>query len=354
MKRNVSLLALLFCWLVPTIVSAQFSVEENENITIYKSLAPGVVNISTIEVNYDFYYRPVPSESGSGSGFIIDPRGYILTNYHVITDSQQIVVTLADDTRLPAEVVGTDPNNDLAVIKISSENRKFTVLDFADSSNVVVGQKALALGNPFGLRQTLTVGIISALGRTIESNNGRKIEGVLQTDAAINRGNSGGPLLDRFGKVIGINTAIIGPGGGSVGIGFAIPSNTAQRIIPDLIAYGFVRRPWLGVESIPTLYLIKMGVDLPKGMLITKLVPNASADRANLRDARRRVIIGNSMVVPWGGDIITHIDGKTVTSFEELAQSVESKEIGETIQVKIIRDKREQTIPITLQQRPKN
>ena len=258
---------------------SRFSEEEKENIRIYQQKSSAVVNISNIGVNYDFFYRPVPSESGSGTGFLINDSGTILTNYHVVENASKLIVTLADNSQWPGKLIGTDPNNDLAVLKIDAPSNQYSVLSFADSSDIVVGQKVLALGNPFGLRLTLTTGIISALGRTIEARNGRKIEGVIQTDAAINPGNSGGPLLDSEGKVIGINTAIIGAGG-SVGIGFAVPSNTAKRIIPDLLKYGYVRRPWLGVEPIPTVYLRRLGLDIPEGMLISRVVRGATAAKA--------------------------------------------------------------------------
>ena len=185
---------------------SRFSEEEKENIRIYQQKSSAVVNISNIGVNYDFFYRPVPSESGSGTGFLINDSGTILTNYHVVENASKLIVTLADNSQWPGKLIGTDPNNDLAVLKIEAPSNQYSVLSFADSSDIVVGQKGLALGNPFGLRLTLTTGIISALGRTIEARNGRKIEGVIQTDAAINPGNSGGPLLDSEGKVIGINT----------------------------------------------------------------------------------------------------------------------------------------------------
>ena len=223
---------------------SSFSAEDKENILIYEKSSRAVVNISNIAVNYDFFYRAMPAETGSGTGFIIDKSGIIVTNYHVVENASKLVVTLADNSQWPGKLVGADPNNDLAIVRIKAPADSYDILEFSHSNDIVVGQKVLALGNPFGLRQTLTTGIISALGRTIAAKNGRKIEGIIQTDAAINPGNSGGPLLDSEGKVIGINTAIIGSAG-SVGIGFAVPSNTALRILPDLLEYGYVRRPWL-------------------------------------------------------------------------------------------------------------
>ena len=263
----------------PAFGVSSFSADEKENIRIYEKSSRAVVNISNIAVNYDFFYRAMPAETGSGTGFIIDKSGIIVTNYHVVENASKLVVTLADNSQWPGKLVGADPNNDLAIVRIQAPADSYDILEFSHSNDIVVGQKVLALGNPFGLRQTLTTGIISALGRTIAAKNGRKIEGIIQTDAAINPGNSGGPLLDSEGKVIGINTAIIGSAG-SVGIGFAVPSNTALRILPDLLEYGYVRRPWLGIEPIPTVYLRRIGIDVPEGLLIARVVKGASADQA--------------------------------------------------------------------------
>ncbi|MBF0288868.1 MAG: trypsin-like peptidase domain-containing protein [SAR324 cluster bacterium] len=349
-RRIILSFLLIAAWGIPFISAKQYTLDEQQNINIYKNKGPGVVNITSITLNYDFFLRPVPAESGSGSGFIIDDQGHILTNYHVVEGARKLTVTLSDNTQWPAGITGIDPSNDLAVIKLEKYAGKLTILELGDSSEIVVGQKVLALGNPFGLKQTLTTGIISALGRTIEAQNGRKIEGVIQSDAAINPGNSGGPLLDTEGKAIGINTAIIGSG--NVGIGFSVPSNTARRIVPDLIAYGYVRRPWLGVESIPTSNLKRLGLDIPDGMLVTALVERAPAHLAGLRGAQRDVHVGNYRI-PWGGDIITSIDGTPVRGFEELADKIESYAPGDTITVRYIRNDRPHSISVKLQQRPR-
>ncbi len=331
---------------------SNYSDEEQENISIYRQKSNAVVNISNIAVNYDFFFRPVPSESGSGTGFMIDDSGTILTNFHVVENAGKLVVTLSDNSQWPAQVVGTDPNSDLAVLRIEAPRDSYSTLKFADSEKIVVGQKVLALGNPFGLRQTLTTGIISALGRTIAAKNGRKIEGVIQTDAAINPGNSGGPLLDSEGRVIGINTAIFSRSGGSIGIGFAIPSNTALRILPDLLKFGYVRRPWLGVEPIPTVYLKRIGVDIPEGLLIARIVRGASADRAGLRGATREVVVGQYRV-PWGGDIITHVNDIPMRTMEELASQIETRKAGDTVAMRIIRDDRRLSVEVELTMRPR-
>ena len=330
---------------------SRYSTEEQENIRIYREKGRAVVNISSISVNYDFFYRPIPSEAGSGTGFFIDSQGTIVTNYHVIEKASKLVVTLSDNSQWPAKLIGSDPNSDLAVLRVETPDDRYSTLAFANSDEIIVGQKVLALGNPFGLRQTLTTGIISALGRTIEATNGRKIEGAIQTDAAINPGNSGGPLLDSEGSVIGINTAIIGAAG-NIGIGFAVPSNSARRIIPDLLQHGYVRRPWLGVEAIPTLYLRRVGVKVPEGMLIARTVPGATAARAGLRGASKQMRVGRYRV-PWGGDIITHVNDTPVINLEELATQIETRKPGETVTLRYIRDNREYSTEVTLSLRPR-
>jgi len=331
---------------------SRYSIDEQENIRIYERSSRAVVNISNIAVNYDFYYRAIPAESGSGTGFLIKKSGIIVTNYHVVEGASKLVVTLADNSQWPGKLIGADPNNDLAIVRIQAPPESYDILKFSDSNDIVVGQKVLALGNPFGLRQTLTTGIISALGRTIAAKNGRKIEGIIQTDAAINPGNSGGPLLDSEGNVIGINTAIIGSAG-SVGIGFAVPSNTALRVLPDLMKYGYVRRPWLGIEPIPTIYLRRIGIDIPDGLLIARLVEGASADQAGLRGASRTVKVGRYKV-PWGGDIITHINETPVFTMEDLAQQIETRKSGEEVTVRYIRQERVHSVIVELLLRPRS
>ena len=330
---------------------SRFSLEEQENISIYEKSSKAVVNISNIGLNYDFFYRAIPAESGSGTGFLIDDSGTIVTNYHVVENARKLIITLSDNSQWAGELIGADPNNDLALIRIDAPPSNYDYLSFSNSKDIVVGQKVLALGNPFGLRLTLTTGIISALGRTIAAKNGRKIEGIIQTDAAINPGNSGGPLLDSEGKVIGINTAIIGTSG-SVGIGFAVPSDTALRIIPDLRQYGYVRRPWLGIEPIPTVYLQRIGIDVPEGVLIARVVKGASADLAGLLGANKTVKVGNYKV-PWGGDIITHINQTKVTTMEDLAQQIETRRSGDLINIKLIRDESVLSIKVELFLRPR-
>ena len=350
--KHLVLFLVLALNFVPANGVSRLSIDEQENIRIYEKSSRAVVNISNIAVNYDFFYRAIPAESGSGTGFIISESGIIVTNYHVVENASKLVVTLSNNSQWPGKLIGADPNNDLAIVRIQAPADSYDILEFSNSNDIVVGQKVLALGNPFGLRQTLTTGIISALGRTIAAKNGRKIEGIIQTDAAINPGNSGGPLLDSEGKVIGINTAIIGSAG-SVGIGFAVPSNTALRILPDLLEYGYVRRPWLGIEPIPTVYLRRIGIDVPDGLLIARVVKGASADQAGLRGATRTVKVGRYKV-PWGGDIITHINGSPVFTMEDLAQQIETRKSGDEVTISYIRKESVDSVIVKLVLRPRS
>ena len=351
-QKIFSFIIVLNLYLFTAYGVTNFSPEEQENIRIYEKSSKAVVNISNIGLNYDFFYRAIPAESGSGTGFLIDDSGTIVTNYHVVENARKLIVTLSDNSQWTGELLGADPNNDLAVIRIDAPSSSYAYLAFSNSRDIVVGQKVLALGNPFGLRLTLTTGIISALGRTIAAKNGRKIEGIIQTDAAINPGNSGGPLLDSEGKVIGINTAIIGTSG-SVGIGFAVPSDTALRILPDLLEYGYVRRPWLGIEPIPTVYLQRIGIDVPDGVLIARVVKGASAEQAGLLGATKTVKVGNYKI-PWGGDIITHINQTKVNTMEDLAQQIETRKSGDVINIKLIRNERILSIKVELLLRPRS
>ena len=350
--KHLVLFLVLALNFVPANGVSRLSIDEQENIRIYEKSSRAVVNISNIAVNYDFFYRAIPAESGSGTGFIIGESGIIVTNYHVVENASKLVVTLSNNSQWPGKLIGADPNNDLAIVRIQAPVDSYDILEFSNSNDIVVGQKVLALGNPFGLRQTLTTGIISALGRTIAAKNGRKIEGIIQTDAAINPGNSGGPLLDSEGKVIGINTAIIGSAG-SVGIGFAVPSNTALRILPDLLEYGYVRRPWLGIEPIPTVYLRRIGIDVPDGLLIARVVIGASADQAGLRGATRTVKVGRYKV-PWGGDIITHINGSPIFTMEDLAQQIETRKSGDEVTISFIRKESVDSVIVKLVLRPRS
>ena len=324
--------------------------DEQNNIEVYRSLAPGVAFITSTSYQKDDWGDVEPSE-GSGSGSVIDAEGRILTNHHVVEGAQKLTVSLGGDKVYPAKLVGSDPDTDLAVIKIDAPKEALTLVPFGDSDKLIVGQKVLAIGNPFGLDRTLTTGVISGLQRPIRSRplpgapEGRVIEGAIQTDASINPGNSGGPLLDKFGRLIGINSQILSRSGGSVGIGFAIPVSIAKRVVPQLIEFGEVRRPKLGVNIVSISQLREQGVRLPveDGVLVRNLQPGGSAERAGLRglsqDARGEVVLG---------DIILTIDGQKITNQDELFRALDKRQIGDTAQVEIIRDGKKMMIPVKL------
>ncbi len=338
--------------------SVAISDEEKNNIDIYQKYSSGVVNITTTTLGYDFFLRPVPMESGTGSGAIIDDQGHIVTNFHVVRDAQRLEVTLPDKTKQDAQVIGFDANNDLAVLKIKPQGR-LTPIPLGTSKGLLVGQKVLAIGNPYGLERTLTTGIISSLGRSIQAENGRIIEDIIQTDAAINPGNSGGPLLNSQGQIIGINTAIYSPSGnsGSVGIGFAIPADTVRRITTDLITTGYVKHPWLGVRySIPLMdypgLANALRLNTEGGLLVVELQENSPAYRAGIRGATREVIIGYRRL-PIGGDVILEFQGKPVNSAEELAAEADHYKPGDKVTVSVLRDNRKIDLPVVLQEAPR-
>jgi S1-C subfamily serine protease len=332
-----------------------FSVTEDEknNIAIYEKVADGVVNVTSIAVQMDFFFNAFPTQ-GSGSGSVTDTKGHILTNHHVVANAQKLEVTLADGSKWPAKLIGSDPDNDLAVIKIDAPKEKLKVIPMGDSKNLRIGQKVLAIGNPFGLERTLTTGIISSLGRTIRSEVGTLMEDIIQTDAAINPGNSGGPLLNSEGEIIGINSAIISPSGGSVGIGFAIPVNTAKRVVPELIAKGYVSYPWIGA-TIQTLIpeiakFLKIKVE--RGAMIAALEKDGPADKAGLRGGNQRVQVGN-MIVIVGGDIVVKADQHDVKTHDELIRYIREKKPGDTILLKVFRKGNFEEVKVTLGERPR-
>jgi putative serine protease PepD len=329
--------------------------DEQNNIEIYRALSPGVVNVMTTAV-IETFFGAYP-QRGSGSGAIIDPEGYILTNYHVIREGvaagggrASIEVSLADKTNFQARVVGVDPDHDLAVLKIDAPRTKLTVVPLGTSSNLQVGQKVLAIGNPFGLQQTLTTGVISALERPLRSPSGQQIAGVIQTDAAINPGNSGGPLLNSRGEMIGINTAIFSEGGGNVGIGFAVPVDTAKRIVPDLIRYGRVARPYIGTGfrelDRRIARLLGLSQEVESGLLVVDVEPGSPAARAGIRGLQRR---GNGYVV---GDIMLAVDGREIKEEEDLSLVLNSKRPGDQLTLDILRDGRRVTVQVTLGEAP--
>ncbi|UCG67288.1 MAG: trypsin-like peptidase domain-containing protein [Deltaproteobacteria bacterium] len=354
-KKHKTILFVLSVFLLFSAHSAAIAQTEDEenNITIYRRVGPGVVNITSVVIERDFFLNPVPRE-GAGSGSIIDSAGHILTNHHVIRDSRKLEVTLSDESKWPARFVGSDPDNDLAVIKIDAPKEKLSVIPMGDSSKLKVGQKVLAIGNPFGLGQTLTTGIISSLGRSIRSEAGPLIQDVIQTDAAINPGNSGGPLLNSAGEIIGINSAIISPTGASVGIGFAIPVNTAKQIVPELIEKGYVAYPWIGATVFPLIpeFAKFLELTVERGAMISEVVKGGPAARADLRGGNRQVQVGNSLLLV-GGDVVVAFDGKTVGSSDDLIRMIRGHRPGERVKLKVLRNGRFLVIQVTLGEKPR-
>jgi len=319
--------------------------EEQNNIGVYRKNIGSVVNITSRVMTYDFFYGLVPQE-GQGSGFVIDKEGHILTNYHVIEDARQVEVTLHNRKKYKATIVGTDKSHDLAIIQIKAPDLQPMIL--GDSTNLQVGQKVYAIGNPFGLAGTLTRGIVSSI-RQVQEPDGLVIEEAIQTDAAINPGNSGGPLLNWHGEVIGINTMIASSVGQSAGIGFAIPINTAKAVVNDLVTLGRVRRPALGIRTIPIDPEVanELGLAADYGLLIVQAVPGGSADRAGLRGGSERAYLGNTPIM-IGGDLIVAIDGEKVESQQILAQIMNKHRAGDTVKVTIFRGKKQVEVPVVL------
>jgi len=318
--------------------------DEQNNIEVYKALAPGVAFINTTSYQQDFWGN-VQEGKGNGSGSVIDANGDILTNYHVIEGAQKLTVSFGGDKTYPARVIGGDPDTDLAVIKIENPPAGLTVIPLGDSDKLVVGQKVLAIGNPFGLDRTLTTGVISGLQRPIRAVNGRPIDAAIQTDASINPGNSGGPLLDKYGRMIGINSQILSPQGGSVGVGFAVPVNIAKRVVPQLIQFGEVRRPKLGASTMSVASLAEQGARLPvdSGLLIRSVTQGSPAFTAGLKGLSQAP--DGSILL---GDIIESIDGEKLTSNDDLYRLLDKKQIGDTIQIEVFRAGKRVTIPLKL------
>jgi S1-C subfamily serine protease len=332
---------------------------QSQIIEVYQMTAPAVVNITNRGYVYDRFMGAVPQE-GSGSGFVYDTEGHIVTNYHVVENAEQLLVTLADGGTYEAEIVGSDATNDLAVIRIDGVADLPDPLVLGDSDNLQVGQFVLAIGNPFGLEQTLTTGVVSALGRVIQSpEDNRFIGEAIQTDAAINPGNSGGPLLDLSGQVIGVNSQIISPSGASSGIGFAVSASTVRRVVPQLISNGKYSHPWLGVQllsltSANVNALREAGVEVPvdSGVLVLEAVAGGPADKAGIQGGSREVRIGNYQV-PVEGDIITAIDGQALASSQDLTVYLETETtVGDTVELSIVRNGEEQVVQVVLGEQP--
>lgn len=355
-KKMPLVLACALFWLSFSSTASYASMTEDErnNIDLYQRLAPGVVNITSTVLEHDFFFNVVPRQ-GAGSGSIIDERGYILTNHHVIEDARKLEVTLSNGKKYNARLIGSDPDTDLAVVKIDPKKDDLVVIPMGSSSALKVGQKAIAIGNPFGLGQTLTTGVISSVGRTIRAANGMLVEDIIQTDATINPGNSGGPLIDSSGRIVGINTAIFSPTGASVGIGFAIPIDTAKAVIKDLIDKGYYAYPWIGATlatlSADVAEALKLPVDA--GAMVVQVIPKSPADKAGLKGGTTRAQVGNNILIV-GGDIIVKVDNEPVTDADSVIRKVRKLRPGDKVQFDIVRWKGgRETYVVTLTERPK-
>lgn len=335
--------------------AAGLDIEERRIVEVYERVSPAVVTVTTRVLRRNFFFEVVPEE-GSGSGFVLDKEGNILTNYHVVAGAERIEVIFGGDTVYPARVVGLDRRNDLAVLKVDAPEELLQPVPLGTSSDLQVGQRAIAIGNPFGqFGRTMTTGVISSLGRTLEGQDGRTITGVIQTDAAINTGNSGGPLLDSSGRVIGVNTAIFSPTGASAGVGFAVPVDTVRRVLPDLLELGRYRHPWLGIRYA---YGITPGLsqmlDLPvdRGLLLVQMHDGSPLEQAGVLGAQQEAVIGNQRVYV-GGDILVEVDDTPITTLEELEVFLEDNyRVADLITVSLVRDGNEFTVQVELVEEP--
>jgi S1-C subfamily serine protease len=326
----------------PVTPAGELSADERATIAVFERAAKSVVFISNTAIQRDIWsFNVMEVPQGSGTGFVWNRQGHIVTNFHVIYGADAIKVTLSDRSEHQAKLVGADPDHDLAVLQIQTADGALEPLMIGSSHDVRVGQKVLAIGNPFGLDHTLTTGVVSALGRTIKSLSNRTIEGVIQTDAAINPGNSGGPLLDSIGRLIGVNTQIVSPSGAYAGIGFAVPVDTVNRIVPELIKHGKVIQPGLGVSLVPDALARRWGI---KGLIIGKVSRGGSADRAGLRGARETATGRIEL-----GDIILAIDGKPVETTDHLMDIMDRHKVGDRVTVEVLRNNKRQSTDVILQ-----
>lgn len=336
-------------WSGPTVArTAGLTADELNNIEIYRGSREATVYITSTVYRRNIFWDVYPVRD-LGSGFIIDETGRILTNHHVISGSNQVEVTLPDQTKYKAEVLVRDRADDLALIKINPK-KKLSFLKLGDSDKLQVGQKVLAIGNPFGLELTLTTGVVSSLQRTIQGGeNEQPMEGMIQTDAAINSGNSGGPLLDSQGNVIGINTAIYGPNGGNIGIGFALPINRAKAMLDDFSAGRSFKRARLGVTVVYIAGDFAEALDLPRegGLLVQEVAAGSPAAQAGIRPARQVVVIGNAQV-GVGGDLIVAVDGKPVDRQDAISRALSRKRAGDTLGITVFRNGRRVNLDVRL------
>jgi len=328
----------------PRVVAPRGNLAEDESntIDIFRNASPSVVYIATIGLQRDFFNLNIYEiPQGTGSGFIWDKDGHIVTNYHVIVDANRVEVTLADHSVWKAVFVGAAPDKDIAVLRISAPVARLLPIPVGESANLVVGQKAFAIGNPFGLDQTITSGIVSALGREIKAVTGRTIQDVIQTDAAINPGNSGGPLLDSAGRLIGVNTAIFSPSGSSAGIGFAVPVDTVNRVVPEVIRHGRVARPGIGVGIANEKIAARLGIE---GVLVINVQANSSAEAAGLQGTSRA---GGEIVL---GDIIKNVNGQAVRTYDDLRNELDRYQVGEVVTLGIQRGDQQLEVKISLEE----
>jgi len=322
-------------------------VEEQLVINVYARVSPAVVCVTARE------------QFGTciGSGFVVDSEGHIVTNYHVATAAPDLLVTLADERSVPAQVVGTDPGSDLAVLKIDVPAEELTVAELGDSDTLRVGQRAIAIGNPFGLERTITTGIVSSLGRTLpRTDSDFSIAKVIQTDAAINPGNSGGPLLDSRGRVIGVNTAIRSVSGVNSGVGFAIPVNIVKRVIPELISGSSYRHPWVGISAstISPEMVEALDLDVETGVLVYTVEPDSPAEKAGVRGGNQEIVVGGVPVLV-GGDILVAINDRPVRRFDDLINYLAGDvSVGDTVTLTLVRDGEQLSVEVVLEERPDN
>ena len=334
--------------------SARFTLDEQQNISVYEKCNEAVVNITTQVMGYNWFYEPVYTSSGSGSGSIIDKRGYVVTNVHVIENASVITISLSDGSSYEGKIVGQDKESDIAVLKFEvPQNVVLKTISFVDATNLKVGQKVIAIGNPFGLERTMTTGIISGLGRPIQESQNVIIRNMIQTDAAINPGNSGGPLLDSQGRMIGINTIIYSKSGSSSGVGFAIPVSTARRVVSDLLKFGKVNRGVMKLDLIQNTARIAnyAGYNISTGMIVSRVRNGSRADQAGIQGGTQAVKYGtfNPQTIYLGGDIIVAIDNIEITKLADYYSALESKVPGDSVNVTVIRKGKKQTLKVVLE-----
>ncbi|MEE1267302.1 MAG: trypsin-like peptidase domain-containing protein [Treponema sp.] len=337
----------------PVSSDTTYTLDEKQNISIYEKCSPAVVNINTQVTGVNWFLEPIIQDGGSGSGSIIDKQGYVLTNVHVIKNASKIYVSLSDGTQYEAQIIGQDADSDLAVIKFNPpQGTELQTIPFGDSTKLKVGQKVIAIGNPYGFDRTMTTGIISALGRPIkDSSTNRIIRNMIQTDTAINPGNSGGPLLDTNGNMIGINTIIYSNSGSSAGIGFSVPAETAIRVASDLVKYGKVRRGILEISVVQLNNTIAnyANLDISRGLLVSRTTKGGNADKAGVIQGTQAVRYGYSnSVIYLGGDIITKIDNISISSIADYYSALESKRPGDNVTVTLHRNRKDRTVIIKL------